>query len=266
MAPRRRSASSAAPAIRKPIGCSRSSARWASSDAVRARIGTDLTVATGKPRSSITAAIGIETFIVSGRPHASAAASRNARASATCSPADAALVGELEDPLRARVERLVDRMAEARAASPPPRGSRAPARRDRARAPARSSRAHASAVPRITGPQPRIPAATAPCSDSGSADSVIRAATLVGIIPCSAIATSSRSRKKRWSSVGSSPVSSRWKYSVKSRRPITSPVRSRPRTSTRSAWAWLMRLMGSPALPIMRPDEDAMGGWLCGQG
>ena len=56
-----------------------------------------------------------------------------------------------------------------------------------------------------TGPQPRIPAATAPCSDPGSAASVMRAATLVGIIPCSAIATSSRSRKKRWSSVGSRP-------------------------------------------------------------
>ena len=59
-------------------------------------------------------------------------------------------------------------------------------------------------------------------------------ATLVGIMPCSAIATSSRSRKKRWSSVGSSPVSSRWKYSVKVSLPIRSPVRSRPRTSTRS--------------------------------
>ena len=97
-----------------------------------------------------------------------------------------------------------------------------------------SSRAHASDVPRTTGPAPRIPAATAPCSDPGSAASVMRAATLVGIIPCSAIATSSRSRKKRWSSVGSRPVSSRWKYSVKLSLPIRSPVRSRPRTSTRS--------------------------------
>ncbi len=87
-----------------------------------------------------------------------------------------------------------------------------------------SSRAHASDVPRMTGPQPRIPAATAPCSDPGSAASVMRAATLVGIIPCSAIATSSRSRKKRWSSVGSRPVSSRWKYSVKLSLPIRSPA------------------------------------------
>jgi hypothetical protein len=40
-----------------------------------------------------------------------------------------------------------------------------------------------------------MPAATAPCSEAGSAASVIRAATFVGIIPCSAIAISSRSRK-----------------------------------------------------------------------
>ena len=103
-----------------------------------------------------------------------------------------------------------------------------------------STRAHDSAVPSTTGPAPRIPAATAPCSDPGSAASVIRAATLVGIIPCSAIATSSRSRKKRWSSVGSRPVSSRWKYSVKLTLPIRSPQRSRPRTSTRSGYACAM--------------------------
>ena len=61
--------------------------------------------------------------------------------------------------------------------------------------PAASSRAHSSAVPSTTGPAPRIPAATAPWSDPGSAASVIRATTFVGISPCSAIATSSRSRK-----------------------------------------------------------------------
>ena len=71
---------------RKPIGCSRSSARWASRPAVRARIGTALTAAAGKPRSSITAAIGIETFMVSGRPQASATASRKRAPSATCGP------------------------------------------------------------------------------------------------------------------------------------------------------------------------------------
>ena len=217
--------------MRKPSGCCCSSARWPSRPAVRARIGTAFTDAAGKPRSSITAAIGIATFIVSGLPQASAAASRNARARATCGPADAALVGQLEDPLGAGVERAVDRVAEA--------GQLAAGGADLARDLARdgrglgagldplarrtSSRAHSSAVPRMTGPQPRIPAATAPWSDPGSAASVIRAATFVGIIPCSAIATSSRSRKKRWSSVGSSPVSSRWKYSVNDRRPIRSP-------------------------------------------
>ena len=149
----------------------------------------------GKPRSSITAAIGIETFIVSGRPQASATASRTWRASATYVAADAALVGELEDPLGARVERLVHGMAEAGHLARRRRGSACTTLRRRRVVAASSSRAHSSAVPRITGPQPRIPAATAPCSEPGSAASVIRAATLVGIIPCSAIATSSRSRK-----------------------------------------------------------------------
>ena len=47
------------------------------------------------------------------------------------------------------------------------------ARRDPACA-ASSTRAHASEVPRSTGPAPRIPAATAPWSDPGSAASVMR--------------------------------------------------------------------------------------------
>ena len=135
--------------------------------------------------------------------------------------ADPARVRQLEDPLGAGVERAVDRMAEARDPSPA-LTARATRRRPPPARPgghpllaSASIRAHASAVPRTTGPAPRIPAATAPCSDPGSAASVIRAATFVGIIPCSAIETSSRSRKKRWSSVGSRPVSSRWKYSVK---------------------------------------------------
>ena len=105
-------------------------------------------------------------------------------------PAHAALVGELEDPLGARVERLVHRVPEARHLVAR-RGSRDLAH-DLDRVPPRpaassSSRAHSSEVPSTTGPQPRIPAATAPCSDPGSAASVIRAATFVGIIPCSAI-------------------------------------------------------------------------------
>src|SRR5512132_3216042 len=109
-----------------------------------------------------------------------------------------------------------------------------------------SSRAHSPDVPRITGPAPRSPAATAPCSPAGSAASVIRAATFDGMSPCSAIATRTRSRKKRCCSVGSSPVSSRWKYSVNVRRPITSLTRSRPRTSTRSADAFAMCVLRSP--------------------
>ena len=48
-------------------------------------------------------------------------------------------------------------------------------------------------------------------SDRGSAASVIRAATFEGISPCSAIATRRRSRKYRCSSVGSRPVSRKWK-------------------------------------------------------
>src|SRR5512134_1575148 len=111
-------------------------------------------------------------------------------------------------------------------------------------------RAHSSEVPRTTGPAPRIPAATAPCSDPGSAASVIRAATFVGIIPCSAIATRSTSRKKRSSSIASRPVRSRWKYSVKVSRPMRSPARSCPRTSTRSGYAWLIRVTAFPGLPI----------------
>src|SRR3954471_3089433 len=230
-------ASSACAAIRKPIGFSRSSARWASRPAVRARIGTALIAVAGKPRSSITAAIGIETFMVSGRPQASAAASRNARARSTflpltpCRPASSRMRSARGSsglctgwpkpgsfPFAARISFAISR------------GSRGSA----------STLAHSSAVPRMTGPQPRMPAATAPCSEPGSAASVIRAATLVGIIPCSAMATSSRSRKKRCCSVGSPPVNSRWKYSVNVSRPIRSPVRSRPRTSTGSGYAWAM--------------------------
>ena len=129
----------------------------------------------------------------------------SARASSDVRPAHAALVGELEDPLGARVERPVHRMAEARQPARRRRGSRArhlAGDRRRARRPPPPSPAPPRAAARTprpcrgsTGPQPRIPAATAPCSDPGSAASVIRAATLVGIIPCSAIATSSRSRK-----------------------------------------------------------------------
>ena len=170
---------------------------------MRARIGTAFTAADGKPRSSITAAIGIETFIVSGLPQASATASRRQRASRTCGPLTprASASSRIRsargssgrwtgwpNPGTLPPEAWIARATSAATAA----GSR---RRRTFSCAASSSRAHASDVPRMTGPQPRIPAATAPCSDPGSAASVIRAATLVGIIPCSAIATSSRSRK-----------------------------------------------------------------------
>ena len=161
---------------------------------MRARIGTALTVATGSR----------------GRASRPRSASRRS-SSAACPTPRRPRRGTRARARRAARRRRARRRARGSApragraacapggrspaASRPPRGSRAPARpgsRSRARS---SSRAHSSAVPRITGPQPRIPAATAPCSESGSAASVIRAATFVGIIPCSAIATSSRSRK-----------------------------------------------------------------------
>ncbi len=44
---------------------------------------------------------------------------------------------------------------------------------------------------------------------------------------------------------------------MKLRRPITSPVRSLPRTSTRSGYAWLMWLTGAPAFPICMSLADA---------
>ena len=219
-----------------------SSARWASRPAVRARIGIAFTASRreaevehhGRDRHRDVhrqrPAPGLGGRVAEARARAPRAArSRRARRRARgCARRAGRAAG--------------GRDGRSPAAGPPARGPRArapgdapPARRPRPpRRAASSSRAHSSAVPRITGPQPRIPAATAPCSEPGSAASVIRAATFVGIIPCSAIATSSRSRKKRCSSVGSSPVSSRWKYSVKVSRPIRSPVRSRPRTSTRS--------------------------------
>ena len=222
-----------------------SSARWASRPAVRARSGIAFTrrgreAEIEQDRRDRQRDVHRQRPAPTPRPPRRAARAR----AATCGAADPALVGELEDPLRARVDRLVHRVAEARAACRPaawiacaissatPPADRRPRRR--APAPPRAAARTPRRCRGSPGPQPRIPAATAPCSEPGSAASVIRAATFVGIIPCSAIATSSRSRKKRCSAVGSSPVRSRWKYSVNVSRPIRSPVRSRPRTSTRS--------------------------------
>ncbi len=196
-------ASSALPAIRKPIGCRCSSARCASSPAVRASTGMALTLAAGKPRSSMTAAIGRETFMVRGLPQAAATAGRNSRASKTCGPlmprasassrmrsargSSGRCTGWPNPGARSPAAWIARAISSATAAGAPPASTFVCA--------SASRRAHTSAVPRMTGPQPRIPAATAPCSDSGSAASVMRAATLVGIIPCSAMATRTRSRK-----------------------------------------------------------------------
>src|SRR4051794_12856354 len=177
------------------------------------------------------------TFMTSGLPHSTATASRSARANATFAP----LTPRSSANSRIRSARgstgVCTGCPKPGTLPPPSWISRATAR---ASPPPSSSRPHASDAPSTTEPAPRIPAATAPCSDSGSAASVSRAATFDGIKPCSAIATSSRSRKKRSSSDGSRPVSSRWKYPVNDSRPIRSPVRSRPRTSTRSGYARAM--------------------------
>ena len=89
-----------------------------------------------------------------------------------------------------------------------------------------SSRAADSAEPRITEPQPRIPAATAPCIASGAAASVMRAAATDGTRPCSAIATSVASSMRRCAGEGSKPVTRSQAWSVKVTRPISAPQRS----------------------------------------
>ena len=169
------------------------------------------------PRSSITAAIGIEMLSVSGFSRPSFTAFPNACASSTCAPATLCssasskifsargsvglCTGCPKPGIRSPDSLTSATISFATAAGSPPASTLFWA--------SASSSAHASEVPSSTGPAPRIPAATAPCSARGSAASVIRAATFVGIIPCSAIATSSRSRKNRCSSVASRPVSSR---------------------------------------------------------
>ena len=78
-----------------------------------------------------------------------------------------------------------------------------------------------------TEPQPSRPAATAPWSDSGAAESVIRAAWTLGTRPCSAIAQA-RSVMRRSRSSGARPISGRKNSSVSVTWPIRSPVRSGP--------------------------------------
>ena len=78
----------------------------------------------------------------------------------------------------------------------------------------------------------------------------MRAAWTLGVRPCSASATSARSRKNTWSAVGARPVASRKKYSVKLVAPISSVHRSRPRTVIRSAAAVEIEVVAAPRLPI----------------
>ncbi len=68
-----------------------------------------------------------------------------------------------------------------------------------------------SDAPSTTEPQPRMPAATAPCSASGAAANVMRAACTLGTRPCSAIATSVAFSTAAWPALGNCPVSSRKK-------------------------------------------------------
>ena len=88
-----------------------------------------------------------------------------------------------------------------------PRGRR----RRRPRTPSRDRAPAVSDAPRITEPQPRMPAATAPCSASGAAANVMRAACTLGTMPWSAIATSVALSTVASARVGRLPVSSRLK-------------------------------------------------------
>ena len=126
---------------------------------MRARIGTALTAADGKPE--VEEHGGDRHGDVHrerppprlGHGVAERARERGVR------PARPACVGELEDPLRARVDRPVHRVAEARhLRRRRARISRASSPGSRPAATASSrSRAHSSEVPSTTGPAPRMP-------------------------------------------------------------------------------------------------------------
>ena len=147
-----------------------SSARWARRPAVRASSGMALTMAAGKSRSSRQAAMGMETFIGSGRAQALATAGHEAagevdvhgrrscdrRQAPGCArradrPACAADGRSPASARRARGWRAATARTAASASSPPATRSRA----------STSTLAQSCEVPRMTGPQPRMPAATA---------------------------------------------------------------------------------------------------------
>ena len=116
-------------------------------------------------------------------------------------------------------------------------------------------RAADSAEPRMTEPQPRIPAATAPWTASGAAASVIRLATTDGTSPCSAIATSAASRIRRCAGVGSLPVTRSQAWSVNVMWPMSSWQRSNPRTTIVSAFDAEMADCFAAWEPIFIPDS-----------
>ena len=80
---------------------------------MRARIGMALIMAGGEVEVEEHAAIGIETFIGSGLPQTAATRVAEARGRERRAGRHPALVGEGEDALGARIDRLVERMAEA---------------------------------------------------------------------------------------------------------------------------------------------------------
>ena len=145
---------------------------------MRARIGTPRISAAGTSTSRSVAAIAIETFIGSGLPQTRGDGGGQPRGDVDAAAGDAALARQRDHAFGARVDRLVQRMAEAgERLSRCAIGSR-DRRRGRVvgRAPA-STRSRTlveqgaaeSAAPRMTVPQPSTPAATAPCSAAGSA-------------------------------------------------------------------------------------------------
>ena len=153
----------------------------------------------------MTAAIGIETFIVSGRPQASATLSRRHARQQHVRTRDAALVGEREDPLGARVDRLVD----AGGRSPAPCRRRRGSRRDdvghraAARRPRRAAAPPRGAAALLGGAEDHRAAAEDPRRDRALQRARVggqrhpRRDVASASCPCSAMATRSRSRKKR---------------------------------------------------------------------
>ncbi len=209
---RRRSRWPSSPACdsTKPMGADCSSSRCAMRLAVRARIGTPFSAPQREAGIEQHGGIAPETFIASVLAGELGQQRSTTCAASMCAAGDTGLGGHGEQARGPRILALVQRMAVARdrplarrahladdARARPLRGRRC----ERARR-HRPAAAAASAEPRITEPQPRIPAATAPCSASGAAASVMRLACTLGTRPCSAMATSVASSTRRCAAVG----------------------------------------------------------------